>query len=93
VVFSEKNAKNCSVTERHSDHCFYVILSNRWPHGYGYEYNRLFDPDWPEAERPNVIGRKPFGRSTIANTDSGATAYRDVAIEQAYRAVQELMTE
>jgi spermidine dehydrogenase len=68
-----------------------AITVNRWPHGYGYEYNPLFDPDWPEAERPNVIGRKPFGRITIANTDSGATAYTDVAIDQAYRAVQELI--
>jgi spermidine dehydrogenase len=68
-----------------------AITVNRWPHGYGYEYNPLFDPDWPEAERPNVIGRKKFGRITIANTDSGATAYTDVAIDQAYRAVQELM--
>ncbi len=69
-----------------------AITVNRWPHGYGYEYNPLFDPDWPEAERPNVIGRKKFGRITIANTDSGATAYTDVAIDQAYRAVQELVT-
>ena len=68
-----------------------AITVNRWPHGYGYEYNPLFDPDWPEAERPNVIGRKKFGRITIANTDSGATAYTDVAIDQAYRAVQELV--
>ena len=69
-----------------------AITVNRWPHGYGYEYNPLFDPDWPEADRPNVIGRKRFGRITIANTDSGATAYTDVAIDQAYRAVQELFT-
>jgi len=69
-----------------------AITINRWPHGYGYEYNPLFDPDWPEAERPNVIGRKKFGRIAIANTDSGATAYTDVAIDQAYRAVQELLT-
>jgi spermidine dehydrogenase len=69
-----------------------AITVNRWPHGYGYEYNPLFDPDWPEAERPNVIGRKRFGRITIANTDSGATAYTDVAIDQAYRAIQELTT-
>jgi spermidine dehydrogenase len=67
-----------------------AITVNRWPHGYGYEYNPLFDPDWPEAERPNVIGRQRFGRITIANTDSGATAYTDVAIDQAYRAVTEL---
>ena len=69
-----------------------AITINRWPHGYGYEYNPLFDPAWPEAERPNVLGRKKFGRISIANTDSGATAYTDVAIDQAYRAVQELLT-
>ncbi|MFY9529197.1 MAG: NAD(P)-binding protein [Candidatus Acidiferrales bacterium] len=68
-----------------------AITVNRWPHGYGYEYNPLFDPDWPESERPHVIGRKRFGRITIANSDSGATAYTDVAIDQAYRAVQELL--
>jgi spermidine dehydrogenase len=67
-----------------------AITVNRWPHGYGYEYNPLFDPDWPENERPNVIGRRPFGRITIANTDSAATAYTDAAIDQAYRAVNEL---
>ncbi len=67
-----------------------AITVNRWPHGYGYEYNPLFDPDWPESERPNVIGRKPFGRITIANSDSGATAYTDVAVNQAFRAVSEL---
>ncbi len=68
-----------------------AITVNRWPHGYGYEYNPLFDPEWPENERPNVIGRKPFGRIAIANSDSGATAYTDVAIDQAYRAVSELL--
>lgn len=67
-----------------------AITVNRWPHGYGYEYNPLFDPDWPEDQRPNVIGRKRFGRITIANTDSAATAYTDAAIDQAYRAVNEL---
>ncbi len=68
-----------------------AITVNRWPHGYGYEYNPLFDPDWPEDKRPNVIGRQPFGRITIANTDSAATAYTDTAIDQAYRAVSELL--
>ncbi|MGB8654139.1 MAG: FAD/NAD(P)-binding protein [Candidatus Acidiferrales bacterium] len=70
-----------------------AITVNRWPHGYGYEYNPLFDPDWPEDERPNVIGRKRFGRITIANSDSGATAYTDVAINEAYRAVNELLAD
>jgi len=68
-----------------------AITVNRWPHGYGYEYNPLFDPDWPAEQRPNVIGRKRFGRITIANTDSAATAYTDAAIDQAYRAVTELL--
>lgn len=73
------------------EHDIEAIIVNRWPHGYGYEYNPLFDPDWPEAQRPNVIGRKKFGLITIANSDSGATAYTDVAIDQAHRAVGELL--
>ena len=68
-----------------------AITVNRWPHGYGYEYNFLFDPEWPEAERPNVIGRQRCGRIAIANTDSAATAYTDQAIDQAWRAVGELL--
>jgi spermidine dehydrogenase len=68
-----------------------AITVNRWPHGYAYEYNPLFDPDWPEGQQPNVIGRARFGRIAIANSDSGAMAYTDSAIDQAYRAVQELV--
>jgi len=67
-----------------------AIAVNRWPHGYAYEYNPLFDPDWPEGNEPHAIGRAPFGRITIANSDAGAAAYTDSAIDQAYRAVQEL---
>jgi spermidine dehydrogenase len=67
-----------------------AITVNRWPHGYAYEYNPLFDPDWPDGEQPHVIGRARFGRITIANSDSGAAAYTDSAIDQAYRAVQDL---
>ena len=69
-----------------------AITVNRWPHGYGYEYNPLFDPKWPPGEAPHEIGRQRFGRITIANSDSGATAYTDVAIDQAYRAVSELLS-
>ena len=67
-----------------------AITVNRWPHGYGYEYNPLFDPQWAEGQAPHQIGRKRFGRIAIANSDSGATAYTDVAIDQAFRAVSEL---
>jgi len=68
-----------------------AITVNRWPHGYAYEYNPLFDPDWSEHEQPHVVGRQPFGRITIANSDSGAGAYTDSAIDQAYRAVGEVL--
>ncbi len=67
------------------------ITVNRWPHGYAYEFNPLFDPDWTEREQPNVVGRAPFGRITIANSDSGAAAYTDSAIDQAFRAVNEAL--
>jgi len=67
-----------------------AITVNRWPHGYAYEYNSLYDPDWPAGEQPCEIARKPFGRISIANSDAAAAAYTDQAIDQAYRAVQEL---
>jgi spermidine dehydrogenase len=69
-----------------------AITVNRWPHGYAYEYNPLFDDfDLPEAQQPHVIGRKPFGRIAIANSDSGAAAYTDSAVDQARRAVNEIL--
>lgn len=67
-----------------------AITVNRWPHGYAYEYNSLFDPDWPPDQQPCVIGRQPFGRLSIANSDAEARAYTDAAINQAYRAVSEV---
>ncbi len=67
-----------------------ALTVNRWPHGYAPEYNPLYEPDGPEASRPNVIGRAPFGNITIANSDSGGGAYTDSAIDQAHRAVAEL---
>ncbi len=67
-----------------------AIAVNRWPHGYAYEYNALFDPDWPDGRAPNLIGRARCGRIAIANSDAGAAAYTDSAIDQAHRAVQEL---
>lgn len=67
------------------------ITVNRWAHGYAFTPNSLFDPDWKEEDKPWVIGRKPFGRITIANSDAGANAYTNEAIDQAYRAVDELL--
>ncbi len=68
-----------------------AITVNRWPHGYAPENNSLFDPDLPESERPHVRGRARFHRIAIANSDAGGGAYTDVAIEQAHRAVTELV--
>ena len=69
-----------------------AITVNRWPHGYAYEYNYLFDPEWPAGQRPCEIARRRFGRIAIANSDAAAAAYTDQAIDQAYRAVEELLT-
>ena len=67
------------------------ITVNRWPHGYTYEYNSLFDDFWLEGgETPCEIARQPFGRIAIANADAGAYAYTDGAIDQAWRAVGEI---
>jgi spermidine dehydrogenase len=70
-----------------------AITVNRWPHGYAYEYNPLWDPDWPVGQRPCDIARRRFGRIAIANSDAAAAAYTDQAIDQAYRAVQELTSQ
>jgi spermidine dehydrogenase len=67
------------------------ITVNRWAHGYAFAPNPLFDPDWKEDEKPWVIGRKPFGKIAIANSDAGASAYTNEAIDQAWRAVGELL--
>jgi spermidine dehydrogenase len=68
-----------------------AITVNRWPHGYAYEYNPLWDPDWAPGQAPCEIGRKAFHRITIANSDAAAAAYTDQAIDQAHRAVSELV--
>jgi len=67
-----------------------AITVNRWAHGYAYEYDWYSDRALPPGPRPNVIGRKPFGNITIANSDSAARAYTDAAIDEAWRAVAEL---
>jgi spermidine dehydrogenase len=67
------------------------ITVNRWPHGYAYSPDLTWEPEWQsEAQKPWVIGRQPFGRISIANSDAGAKADTNAAISQAYRAVTEL---
>lgn len=67
------------------------ITVNRWAHGYSFAPNSLFDPEWKEGEEPWVVGRQRFGRITIANSDAGASAETDTAIDEAHRAVGELL--
>ncbi len=69
-----------------------AITVNRWPHGYAREPNTLWDAEWEEGDaRPWEIGRQRHGRIAIANADAGASAYTDAAIDQAHRAVDELL--
>jgi len=68
-----------------------AITVNRWPLGYAYTYDTLDDPDLPPEQRPHVIGRRRFGRVTIANADAGAGAFTNQAIDEANRAVSELL--
>jgi spermidine dehydrogenase len=65
-----------------------AITVNRWPHGYGYVANSLFDGD----DYGNVLeqARQRVGGVAIANSDAGGDAYAHLAIDQAARAVREL---
>ena len=67
-----------------------AITINRWSHGYAYEYNSLYDPEWEEGQAPHELGRAPIGRISIANSDSEADAYLHSAIDAAARAVSEI---
>ena len=65
-----------------------AITVNRWPHGYGYVANSLYDAD--DYERVLERARQRCGRVAIANSDAGGDAYAHLAIDQAARAVREL---
>jgi spermidine dehydrogenase len=65
------------------------ITVNRWPHGYAYTPDSLFD-DPAEHEARVEAARRPVGRVAIANSDAGWDAYTNVAIDEAWRAVNEL---
>ena len=71
------------------------ITVNRWPHGYSYSYNPLSDSEeWAYTttdERPCVVGRQRIGRIAIANADASASPHTDASINEAYRAVSELL--
>ncbi len=69
------------------------ITVNRWPHGYAYSPDLIWEPDYAsDADKPWVKGRQPVGRILIANSDAGASADTNTAISQAHRAVSEIVS-
>jgi spermidine dehydrogenase len=72
------------------------ITVNRWPHGYAYGYDPAsdeiaFEPElWPIEKRHWLVARNRFGNISIAGTDAASNAMTETAIEEAYRAVNEL---
>ncbi|MDG1707675.1 MAG: hypothetical protein P8H03_02890, partial [Emcibacteraceae bacterium] len=70
------------------------ITVNRWPHGYAWEYNDLYDdPSFSPYKGPHIAGRVQIGRISIANSDASAYAYVNGAIDAAVRAVNEQIKE
>jgi spermidine dehydrogenase len=73
-----------------------AITVNRWPHGYAYGYDPAadriaFEPaHWPAEKRYWRKASERFGNITIAATDAASNAMTESAIEEAYRAVDEL---
>ncbi|MDG1857690.1 MAG: hypothetical protein P8I94_01220, partial [Emcibacteraceae bacterium] len=67
-----------------------AITINRWPHGYSWEYNDLYDdPSFSTSNGPHIAGAAQIGRISIANSDASAYAYVNGAIDAAARAVNE----
>jgi spermidine dehydrogenase len=67
-----------------------AITVNRWPHGYAYSPTPLFDDPKHQAHIAR-LARRRIGRIAIANSDSGWDAYTNVAIDEAHRAITELL--
>ena len=73
------------------------ITVNRWPHGYAYSVDAesgdvAWSPKrWQHDNRPWVDARQSIGNIVIAGTDASSNAMTESAIEEAHRAVHELM--
>ena len=66
-----------------------AITVNRWSHGYSYFLSGMFD-DEEQSQKTIQLARQPVGRITIANSDSDWSPYANSAVDQAWRAVNEL---
>lgn len=65
-----------------------AVTMNRWGHGYSYEYNNLYDQE--HGDRMLASVKKSHGNIHIANSDADWMPYADGAIDQAWRAVDEI---
>jgi spermidine dehydrogenase len=68
-----------------------AITVNRWAHGYSYAFNPLFDEEPADGRPLNEVGRARIGNIAIANSDAAWTAYAHAAMDEACRAVGELL--
>ncbi len=68
------------------------VMFNRWNYGYAHELSSCFDASlygaW--ADQPHRKGCVPFGNVAIACSDSEGFAYTHSAINEGFRAVNDL---
>ena len=74
------------------------ITVNRWPHGYAVGYDvatetmsYMSSGTWTDDMKLWLTGRRRHGRIAFANSDAQAMAMTEAAIEEAHRAVTELL--
>jgi spermidine dehydrogenase len=67
-----------------------AIAVSRWGHGYSYSGSTLFDREGDDEAIP-AAARKRAGRVAFANSDAGWDPYAHGAIDQAHRAVNDLL--
>ena len=68
-----------------------AITIDRWGHGYAYSGNSLYEDD-ARREKLADTARAPIGRISIAGSDAGWDSYAHVAIDEAQRAVGEVLS-
>lgn len=68
------------------------IMINRWNYGYAHELTSVFDKSvyGPYADQPQRRGSVPYRNVSIANADSQGFAYFHSAVQEGFRAVQDL---
>jgi spermidine dehydrogenase len=68
------------------------LMINRWNYGYAHELSSVFDPSLygPWADQPHRKGSVPFANVAIACSDSEGFAYTHSAINEGFRAVNDL---